>query len=175
VRKGQRPLCRWSRRCRRSAAAGPPAAAAGCGLRGPGYDHHKYRKAGPDGTEHGSGLGVYRWVVEQSTELDFDPLVDAADIIIKNMNGDAALNSSVPSYPQCREAAARRVHGVTSVHNHLMVILPPRDYRDDPTLTTAANNALALNITVPDGVEAKASDADVWLTGPSRRTGRCSR
>jgi hypothetical protein len=124
-------------------------------------------------------------------ELDFDPLVDAADIFIKNMNGDVALNGSVPSYPQCREAAARRVHGVTSVHNRLMVILPPRDNRDDPTLTTAANNALALNITVPDGVEAKASDANVWLTdavrhcsqrkaavrlaGPSRRTGRCSR
>jgi hypothetical protein len=74
------------------------------------------------------------------------------------MNGDATLNGSVPSYPQCREAA---------------------------------DSALALNITVPDGVEAKASDANVWLTdtvrhgsqrkaavrpaGPNRRTGRCSR
>jgi len=103
-------------------------------------------------------------------ELDFDSLVDGSDITIKNMNGDVALNGTVPSYPQYREAAAaaRRVHGVTSVHNHLMVMLPPGDYRDDPMLTTAANNALALNVTVPDGVEATASDGNVWLTGTVR-------
>jgi osmotically-inducible protein OsmY len=103
-------------------------------------------------------------------ELDFDPLVDASDITIKNMNGDVALNGTVSSYPQYMEAAtaARRVHGVTSIHNHLMVLLPPRDYRDDPMLTTAANNALALNITVPDGVEATASDGNLWLTGTVR-------
>jgi osmotically-inducible protein OsmY len=73
----------------------------------------------------------------------------------------------VPSYPQCQEAAAaaRRVQGVTSVHNHLKVVLPADDYRDDPMLTTAANNALALNVTVPDGVEATARDGNVWLTG----------
>jgi osmotically-inducible protein OsmY len=70
-------------------------------------------------------------------ELDFDPLVDASDITIRNMNGDIALNGTVPSYPPYQEAAAaaRRVHGVTSVHNHLMVMLPPRDYRDDLHVT----------------------------------------
>ena len=51
------------------------------------------------------------------------------------MNGDAALNGSVPSYPQCREAA---------------------------------DSALALNITVPDGVEATASNGNVTLTGTVR-------
>jgi BON domain len=89
-----------------------------------------------------------------------------------------------------REAAtaAGRVHDVTSVHNLLTVILPPSD---DPTLTTVANNALALNIIVPDEVEATASDGNVRLTGtarygsthkaavesagPNRRTGHCSR
>lgn len=73
----------------------------------------------------------------------------------------------MPSYPQYAEAAAaaRRVQGVTSVHNHLMVVLPPGDYRDDPTLTTAANNALALSISVPDGIEATATDGNIWLTG----------
>jgi hypothetical protein len=44
-----------------------------------GYDHDKYRKQVRDvgitpfiarrGEEHGSGLGVYRWVVEQSIAL----------------------------------------------------------------------------------------------------------
>lgn len=88
-------------------------------------------------------------------ELNFDPLVDAADITVLNMNGEVALNGTVPSYPQYMEAAgaAQRVAGVTDVLNHLEVVLPDGDYRDDAMLTTAANNALALNITVPDAVE----------------------
>ena len=77
-----------------------------------------------------------------------------------NINGDVALNGTVPSYPQYLEAAAaaQRVAGVKNVHNHLQVVLPDEDYRDDAILTTAANNALALNITVPDGVEATAHE-----------------
>jgi osmotically-inducible protein OsmY len=100
-------------------------------------------------------------------ELDYDPLVDPSGISVKNMNGDVALNGSVPSYPQYLEAAtaAKRVQGVTRVHNHLMVDLPVTDYRDDPMLTTAANNALALTVTVPGSVEASASDGNLWLTG----------
>jgi osmotically-inducible protein OsmY len=101
------------------------------------------------------------------TELDFDPLVDASDITVKNMNGDVALNGAVPSYPQYLQAAAatKRVKGVTRVHNHLMVVLPAADFRDDAMLTTAANNALTQAITVPPGLEASATDGDVWLTG----------
>jgi osmotically-inducible protein OsmY len=100
-------------------------------------------------------------------ELEFDPLVDDADIHIVNINGDVALNGTVPSYPQYLEAtaAAQRVAGVRNVHNHLQVVLPDEDYRDDAILTTAANNALALNVTVPDGVEATARDGDLTLTG----------
>jgi len=100
-------------------------------------------------------------------ELDFDPLVDSTSITVKNMNGDVALNGTVPNYPQFMEAAsaAKRVQGVTKVHNHLMVVLPNEDYRDDAMLTTTANNALAFNVIVPPGVEASASDGNVWLTG----------
>jgi len=100
-------------------------------------------------------------------ELSYDPLVDDSDISVKNMNGDVALNGTVPSYPQYLQAvaAAKRVQGVTRVHNHLMVDLSPADYRDDPMLTTAANNALAMTVTVSGSVEASASEGDVWLTG----------
>jgi len=100
-------------------------------------------------------------------ELSFDPLIDASDISVKNLNGEVALNGTVPSYPQYLEAAAaaQRVAGVTDVHNHLEVVLPPEDYRDDAMLTTAANNALTLNITVPDGIEATARDGNLTLTG----------
>jgi osmotically-inducible protein OsmY len=100
-------------------------------------------------------------------ELTFDPLVDAANITVKNMNGEVTLNGTVPNYPQYQEAvaAAQRVAWVTNVHNHLEVVLPPDDYRDDLMLATAANNALALNVTVPDGVEATASNGNLTLTG----------
>jgi osmotically-inducible protein OsmY len=100
-------------------------------------------------------------------ELIVDPLVDAANITVKNMGGEVALNGTVPNYPQYQQtaAAAQRIAGVTSVRNHLEVVLPPVGYRDDPMLATAANNALALNVTVPDGVEATARDGNLTLTG----------
>jgi osmotically-inducible protein OsmY len=100
-------------------------------------------------------------------ELEFDPLVDDADIDVVNIFGDMALNGTVPSYPQYLEAAAaaQRVAGVRIVQNHLQVVLPDEDYRDDALLTTAANNALAVNVTVPGGVEAIARDGNLTLTG----------
>jgi osmotically-inducible protein OsmY len=100
-------------------------------------------------------------------ELKFDPLVDDADVHVANMNGDVALNGTVPSYPQYLEAAAaaQRVSGAKNVFNHLEVVLPDADFRDDAMLTTAANNALTLNVTVPVGVEAAAQDGNLTLTG----------
>ena len=96
-------------------------------------------------------------------ELGVDPMVDSGDIAVRNINGDVTLTGTVPSYPQYLEAAAagRRVAGVTGMHNHLEVVLPDSDYRDDVQLTTAANNALAQNVTVPDGVEATAEDGNI--------------
>jgi hypothetical protein len=85
------------------------------------------------------------------------------------------LPGTVPSYPQYLEAAeaARRAAGVTRVHNHLEVVLPPEDYRDDAMLTAAANNALAASATVPEGVEATANNGNLTLAGavkfPSQR------
>ncbi len=105
-------------------------------------------------------------------ELAFDPDVDAAesDITVETMNGEVALAGTVPSYPQylAAEAAARRVAGVRNLHNHLEVVLPPGDYRDDQTLTTTANGALTLNDTVRVGVEAAAANGDITLTGTVR-------
>jgi osmotically-inducible protein OsmY len=100
-------------------------------------------------------------------ELAFDPLIDVSDITVENLGGDIALRGTVPSYPQRLEAAAaaRRIEGVTRVHNHLEVVLSSSDYRDDTQLTTAANNALTEAITVPVGVEAEAKDGDIILTG----------
>ena len=50
-------------------------------------------------------------------ELEFDPLVDASGITVKNMNGDVALNGTVPSLPavpaggRSRQAGARGHQG----------------------------------------------------------------
>jgi len=101
------------------------------------------------------------------SELDYDPLIDDSDISVKNINGDVALNGTVPSYPQYLEAAAaaRRVAGVKNLQNHLEVVLPSGDYRDDATLTTTANDALTLNVAVPAGVEATAKNGNLTLTG----------
>src|SRR5712675_139533 len=100
-------------------------------------------------------------------ELSYDPLVDIADITVKNINGEVALNGTVPSFPQYLEAAAaaRRVSGVKKVHNQLEEMLPSGDYRYHSMLTTMANNALTLNISVPDGVEATAENGNLTLTG----------
>ena len=112
----------------------------------------------------GTTTGV-RTAVE--AELTFDPLVDATDIHVVNIEGQVGLNGTVPSFPEylAAAAAARRVAGVKNVHNHLTVMLPDAGYRDDAWLTTAANNALTLNVTVPAGVEATARDGNLTLTG----------
>jgi osmotically-inducible protein OsmY len=88
-------------------------------------------------------------------------------ITVSNLSGDVTLTGTVPIYSKylAAAAAARRVAGVTGVHNHLEVALPEGDYRDDVKLATAANNALAQNVTVPDNVEATAEDGNITLTG----------
>jgi osmotically-inducible protein OsmY len=108
-------------------------------------------------------------------ELGHDRLLDATGIAVRNLDGNVALTGTVPSYPQYLEAAevARRVAGVTRVHNHLEVMLPPEDYRDDAMLAAAANKALAATAAVPEGVEATADHGNLTLTGavkfPSQR------
>jgi len=100
-------------------------------------------------------------------ELNFDPLVDASDVTVEVLGGDVALNGVVGSYPEYLEAvtAAQRVNGVRKVHNHLETVLADGNYRDDALLTTAANNALASAVNVPENVEATAKDGNITLTG----------
>jgi osmotically-inducible protein OsmY len=100
-------------------------------------------------------------------ELRFGPLADRSDITVWNGNGAAALKGRVPGYLQDLEAAAaaQRVAGVREVHPHLEVVLPAGDCRDDAVLTTAASNALSVNVTVPGGIEAAACDGNLTLAG----------
>jgi len=64
-------------------------------------------------------------------ELRYDPLIDPTDISVKNIDGDVALNGTVPSYPAVpwrRSPPRKRVVGVKNVHNHLAVVLSDGDY-----------------------------------------------
>ena len=54
------------------------------------------------------------------------------------------------------------------MHNRLEVALPPGDFRDDPTLTAMANDALTLGRIVAVPVEATAKNGEVILTGAVR-------
>jgi osmotically-inducible protein OsmY len=103
-------------------------------------------------------------------DLTFDPDVDASDIRVRNTSGEVVLEGTVPSYPQYVAAAAvaRRVAGVKDVHNHLEVVLPPGDFRDDQALAVAANSALTLNNTAQYGIDATATNGTVTLTGTVR-------
>src|SRR5262245_55665218 len=131
--------------------------------------HNRQTPVRRPGTEKGTATMSSTTDIREAVEaeLAFDPLIDATDITVKNVNGDVALNGTVPAYPQYLAAAtaAQRVAGVKHVHNHLMVDLPASDYRDDAQLTTAANNALAWDVTVPPGIEATARDGNLTLTG----------
>jgi osmotically-inducible protein OsmY len=103
-------------------------------------------------------------------DLTFDPDVDASHITVENRDGEVVLAGSVSSYPQYLQAAAvaRRVAGVTDVHNHLEVALPPGDHRDDSRLAAMANDALTLDRSEAVGVEATAKNGDVTLSGAVR-------
>jgi osmotically-inducible protein OsmY len=105
-------------------------------------------------------------------DLTFDPDVDASDIRVEETDGDVVLTGSVPSYPQYLQAAAvaARAADVRGVRNHLQVVLPPGDHRDDLTLAAMASDALTLGGSAPAEVEATVKDGDITLTG-SVRTG----
>lgn len=100
-------------------------------------------------------------------ELGHDRLLDVAGITVRHLDASVVLTGTVPDYRQYLEAAeaAGRAAGVTKVRNHLEVVLPPEDYRDDATLTTVANEALAASAMVPEGVEATADNGNLTLTG----------
>jgi osmotically-inducible protein OsmY len=111
-------------------------------------------------TDSGIRAAVYE-------ELVTDPLIDADDIVVDVVDGAVSLTGTVPSQAQCAEAAAaaRRVAGVTTVDTLLAVALPSGDFGDDAALAQLANQALAANAAVPDGVKATAREGSIFLTG----------
>jgi osmotically-inducible protein OsmY len=100
-------------------------------------------------------------------ELVTDPLIDAGNIVVDVVDGAVSLTGTVPSQAQCTEAAAAalRVARVTMVDTLLAVALPSGDFGDDAALAQLANQALAVNAAVPDGVTATAREGNIFLIG----------
>jgi len=102
-----------------------------------------------------------------AAELLWDPTVDAGQIAVSADDGIVTLLGTVGSLRQKREAAraARRVHGVTGVHDELRVRILSSDRRGDDDLRADVRQALMLDSVVPPGVGAEVEDGFVTLTG----------
>ena len=102
-----------------------------------------------------------------AAELLWDPTVDAGQIAVSADDGIVTLLGTVGSLRQKREAAraARRVHGVTGVHDELRVRILSSDRRGDDDLRADVRQALMLDSVVPPGVGAEVEDGLVTLTG----------
>jgi osmotically-inducible protein OsmY len=100
-------------------------------------------------------------------ELSWDPKVDGAAIAVSVHDGEVTLRGTVGDFRQRREAqkAAKRVYGVTSVHDKLDVRIFDEDGRQDADLRGAVLQAMVLDGLVPASVDARADSGSVTLTG----------
>jgi len=100
-------------------------------------------------------------------ELFWDPKVDNAAIAVSVDDGKITLRGTVGSFREKQEAkkAASRVYGVVSVRNELQVRLLDEYAREDADLRGDVLRALALDVFIPDTVDAKVDDGFVTLSG----------
>jgi osmotically-inducible protein OsmY len=98
-------------------------------------------------------------------ELQWDPDLDASDIVVSVKGGVVTLAGFVKSYSDRleAEAAAKRVSGVLAVANDLEVRLPTIDQRPDPDV--ARDAVAALKAALPISYEKiKMTVKDGWVT-----------
>jgi osmotically-inducible protein OsmY len=100
-------------------------------------------------------------------EIQWEPSVLTTDIGIIVKDGVVTLTGSVDSFPEKLEAenAAKRVDGVKGVVNKIEVKLSTGMHLSDEYIASAASNALAWNIVVPENLEAEVEDGWITLTG----------
>ena len=100
-------------------------------------------------------------------ELFWDPKVDNAAIAVSADGGEITLRGTVGSLREKHEAkkAAARVYGVRSVRNELEVHLLDEFAREDADVRGDVLRALALDVFIPETVDAKVDDGSVTLTG----------
>ena len=97
-----------------------------------------------------------------------DPLVPAAAIDLTVQNGQVTLTGRVSSYAekQAAEAAARRVHGVTSVVQHIVALYPPGKHASDDEIAERVGNLLQWSALLPASViHSEVQNGQVTLSG----------
>jgi osmotically-inducible protein OsmY len=101
-------------------------------------------------------------------ELSWEPALGATQIEVSDEDGTVTLTGSVTSYREKRlaEQVVRRVQGVKSVANELMVRLPPTRVRSDTELDEAVRQVLTWNTLIPvDRLEISVADGMVTIAG----------
>ena len=98
-------------------------------------------------------------------QLAWDSQVDATQIGVIVHDGVVTLTGYIDSYAGklAAERAANRVRGDRAVANDIKVRL--RLPRTDTDIATDAARALALRVTIPEGVQAVVHEAHITLTG----------
>jgi osmotically-inducible protein OsmY len=103
-----------------------------------------------------------------STELKWEPAVQAARIGVEVKDGVLTLTGQVDSYAQkwSAERAAQRVPGVLAMTSELQVQLPGPSQRTDADIAAAVENLLEWTSPVPAGaVQVRVEGGWVTLTG----------
>ena len=98
-------------------------------------------------------------------QLDWDPEVDASAVGVAAKRGTVTLTGFIDTYSGklAAERAAKRVHGVRAVANHIEVRL--RLERTDADIAEDAARALEFRNAVPATVQAVVHNGRVTLTG----------
>ena len=98
-------------------------------------------------------------------ELAYEPSVKAEDIGVSVNDGVVTLNGNVPTYTEkfAAETAAKRVAGVRAIAEELTVSLFGDHERNDSDIAQAAANAMAWNVSVPQGT-VKMMVENGWIT-----------
>jgi len=101
------------------------------------------------------------------TELRWDPSVNAAQIGVTVDKGAVSLLGTVDTYAQrwAAEAAAKRVGGVRTLAQDLVVKLGSPHHRNDSEIASAIQSALTWDVHVPTSITAKVVDGIVTLEG----------
>lgn len=100
-------------------------------------------------------------------ELDFDPRLDASDIVVGAKDGMISLTGSVEMYYEktAAEEAAKHVAGVRGIANDLRIASISSDERTDTDLALAATEVLAARVDLPKTIQAVVKNGAMTLTG----------
>lgn len=106
--------------------------------------------------------------LDVSTELDWDPSINATNVGVAVRGGVVTLTGHLDTYAEKHaiERAVQRVQGVQAVALELDVMLAPGHRRSDADIAAAAESALAWHARVPEqGIRVTVERGWVTLSG----------